>query len=198
MTGIHEASVDYHLQATVAGTRFFHNMECIRHLQVVRTPGPSDWPLFHATSHETTLLERVRFTVTLPQNAVVFGGRMAVQLRLVPLVKGLCPGGVAAQVLETRECEVPRTAGGERQLYCTERVIGIWRWDEPDMWRKRIGDEGEEGWDGFGQMGLPRRRSGCAQDMNHNSTRIRMQIRHKVELRVALTVEDGRVFEVGH
>ncbi|PWI64990.1 hypothetical protein PCL_08349 [Purpureocillium lilacinum] len=196
LTGVSEASVSYHLKATVAGTRLFQDMKCRKQLRVVRTPGPSAWTLFHATSQETTLLEKIRLTVALPQNAVLFGGYIAVQLRIVPLVKGLCPGEVAAQILETRECEVQRSTRGERQLHRTERVLGTWRWGEPDTWRASTDSTGAEGWDAAGRMGLPQKQSECVQDMNYSGTRIRMQTRHKVELRVAIAVENGRVFEI--
>lgn len=193
--GIDEASVAYHFKVTVAVRGLFQDLKCRKQLRVIRTPGPSAWTLFQATSQETTLLDKVRLTVTLPQNAVLFGTYVAVHLHIVPLVKGLRPGKITAQILETRECKVQGFAGGSLQMYRTERVLRTRHWNESDRWLENTDPAGVEGWKASGELELPPNLDQCVQDIS--SSAIPIQVRHKVALTVELGVEDGRrVFEV--
>jgi arrestin-related trafficking adapter 4/5/7 len=192
--GIPEASITYRLKATVARGKLAYDLHAYKAVRVIRTLDPAALEFLHAMSVENIWPNKVDYSITIPQKAVVFGAAVPIDMRFTPLLKGLEMGDVVGRLIEIRECSLAGTGVISSKEHRTEREVATWRFDitREEHWHDTIEDTGQEGWTISKKLTLPQRLKQCTQDLNHNG----IKVRHKVKLTVALKNPDGHISEV--
>ena len=192
LEGIPEASISYRLKARVVRSRLASDIHTYKHVRVIRTLEPSALEFLHAMSVENIWANKVEYSITVPQKAVVFGGTLPLEMRLTPLLKGLELGDIHARLMEIRDCVA--TSSSSRNKECRfEREVGKWKFGAATHhWHDTIEDTGQEGWIIEKKLDLPKKLRQCVQDF----TRHNIKVRHKVKLTVALKNPDGHISEV--
>lgn len=192
--GIPEASITYHLKATVARGKLAYDLHAKKRLRVIRTLESSALEFLHAMSVENIWPNKVEYSVVIPQKAVVFGTSIPLETRFTPLLKGLKIGDITCRLMEVHEILVTTPTGHNMREHKREREVKHWTLsvNNEEHWNDMIEDSGQEGWILNTQLDLPRKLGKCMQDTNVHG----IKIRHKLKLVVALHNPDGHVSEV--
>ncbi|KAF4125650.1 arrestin-related trafficking adapter 4/5/7 [Geosmithia morbida] len=192
--GISEASISYRLKATVGRGKFAYDLHSYKHLRVIRTLEAGALEFHHAMSVENIWPNKIDYSIVVPQKAVAFGGRVNLEMRLTPLLKGLELGKITVCLMEIRETCIQSFTGYSMREHKVEREVE--RWDvDPDRdntWQDTIEDTGQEGWVIARPLNLPRRLRQCIQDVNIHG----IKVRHKLKLTIGLKNPDGHISEV--
>lgn len=192
--GMPEASITYHLKATVARGKLAYDLHAKKRLRVIRTLESSALEFLHAMSVENIWPNKVEYSVVIPQKAVVFGTAIPLETRFTPLLKGLEIGDINCRLMEVHEILMTTPTGHSIREHKREREVKHWTLhiNKEDHWNDMIEDSGQEGWVLNTQLDLPRKLGKCMQDTNVHG----IKIRHKLKLVVALHNPDGHVSEV--
>ncbi|KAG9254695.1 uncharacterized protein F5Z01DRAFT_621471 [Emericellopsis atlantica] len=192
--GIPEASITYRLKATVGRGKLAYDLHAYKHLRIIRTLDPSALEFHHAMSVENIWPNKVDYSISIPQKAVVFGGIIDLTMRLTPLLKGLEMGRINIKLVEIRETTVTGATGMSVREHKVERDVSKWDMevDRATHWVDMIEDTGQDGWVVTKALDLPRRLRQCVQDTNVHG----IKIRHKLKLTIALKNPDGHVSEL--
>lgn len=192
--GIPEASITYRLKATVGRGKLAYDLHAYKHLRIIRTLEAGALEFLHAMSVENIWPNKLEYSITIPQKAVVFGGVVDMEMRFTPLLKGLELGEVTAKMIESRECVIQGSTGVNIREHRTERDVATWKFQvtREEHWNDMIEETGQEGWALTKQLSLPKKLRQCIQDLNHHG----IKIRHKIKLTVALKNPDGHISEL--
>ena len=192
--GIPEASITYRLKATVGRGKLAYDLHAYKHLRVIRTLEPSALEFHHAMSVENIWPNKIDYSIIIPQKAVVFGGRINLDMRLTPLLKGLELGWINVKMVEIRECCIQGPTGFTTREHKVERDVEKWAIEvqRETHWHDMIEDTGQEGWVIGMPLDLPRRLRQCIQDVNLHG----IKVRHKLKLTIALKNPDGHISEL--
>lgn len=192
--GIPEASISYRLKATVGRGKFAYDLHSYKHLRVIRTLEAGALEFHHAMSVENIWPNKIDYSIVVPQKAVAFGGRVNLEMRLTPLLKGLELGKITVCLLEIRETCIQSFSGYSMREHKVEREVERWdiEADRETCWHDTIEDTGQEGWLITRPLNLPRRLRQCIQDVNIHG----IKVRHKLKLTIGLKNPDGHISEV--
>lgn len=192
--GIPEASITYRLKATVGRGKLAYDLHAYKHLRVIRTLDPGALEFHHAMSVENIWPNKVDYSIVIPQKAVVFGGRINLNVRLTPLLKGLEMGKIHVKLIEIRETCIQGPTGLSIREHKLERDVEKWEieCDRENNWSDMIEDTGQDGWTIGRPLDLPRRLRQCIQDVNLHG----IKVRHKLKLTIALKNPDGHISEL--
>lgn len=192
--GMPEASITYHLKATVARGKLAYDLHAKKRLRVIRTLESSALEFLHAMSVENIWPNKVEYSIVVPQKAVIFGTSIPLETRFTPLLKGLEIGDITCKLMETHEILLTTPQGVQIREHKREREVKQWTLsvNRDDHWNDLIEDSGQEGWVLSSQLDLPKKLGQCMQDTNVHG----IKIRHKLKLVVALHNPDGHVSEV--
>lgn len=192
--GMPEASITYHLKATVARGKLAYDLHAKKRLRVIRTLESSALEFLHAMSVENIWPNKVEYSIVIPQKAVVFGSSIPLETRFTPLLKGLEIGDINCRLMEVHEIVLTTPQGHQLREHKREREVKHWTLSvsRDEHWNDMIDDSGQEGWVVNSQLDLPKKLGKCMQDTNVHG----IKIRHKLKLVVALHNPDGHVSEV--
>lgn len=192
--GMPEASITYHLKATVARGKLAYDLHAKKRLRVIRTLESSALEFLHAMSVENIWPNKVEYSIVIPQKAVVFGTSIPLETRFTPLLKGLEIGDINCRLMEVHEVILTTAQGHSIREHKREREVKHWTLsvNREEHWNDMIEDSGQEGWLLNSQLDLPKKLGKCMQDTNVHG----IKIRHKLKLVVALHNPDGHVSEV--
>ena len=192
--GIPEASITYRLKATVGRGKLAYDLHAYKHLRVIRTLEPGALEFHHAMSVENIWPNKIDYSIVIPQKAVVFGGRINVNMRLTPLLKGLEMGKINIKLVEVRETCIQGPTGLSVREHKVERDVEKWEIEvqRETHWHDMIEDTGQDGWVIARALDLPRRLRQCIQDLNIHG----IKVRHKLKLTIALKNPDGHISEL--
>lgn len=190
--GLPEASITYRLKATVGRGKLAYDLHTYKHLRIIRTVAPAALELLHAMSVENTWLNKVDYSIVIPQKAVIFGSCIIIKMRFSPLRKGLELGEITVRLIEHREISValPHTGRAHKK----DRVVSTWRFNvsNDEHWHDLIEGTGQEGWTFTKRLDLPKRLRQCVQDVNHHG----IKVKHWILLTVVLKNPGGHNSEV--
>ena len=192
--GIPEASIIYSLKATISRGKLARHLHTRKQVRIVRTLLPSSLEFMHTMSIENTWVDKLDYSVAIPTKAAVFGGTIKLEMRFIPLVKGLELGRIAATLTELRECHVESRHGIITRELHTQRTVSTWEFDvskERD-WRDEAGGTGQEGWVMTKTLDLPKRLRKCIQDIDIPG----ISVRHKIRVHIPIHNPDGHISEV--
>lgn len=193
--GMPEASLTYHLKATVARGKLAYDLHAKKRLRIIRTLESSALEFLHAMSVENIWPNKVEYSIVIPQKAIVFGSAIPLVTRFTPLLKGLEIGDINCKLMEVHEIVLTTVQGHHVREHKREREVAHWTLpvSREEHWNDMIDDSGgQEGWVVNTHLDLPRRLGKCMQDTNVHG----IKIRHKLKMVVALHNPDGHVSEV--
>lgn len=193
--GMPEASLTYHLKATVARGKLAYDLHAKKRLRVIRTLESSALEFLHAMSVENIWPNKVEYSIVIPQKAIVFGSAIPLVTRFTPLLKGLEIGDINCKLMEVHEIVLTTVQGHHVREHKREREVAHWTVPvtREEHWNDMIDDSGgQEGWVVKTHLDLPRRLGKCMQDTNVHG----IKIRHKLKMVVALHNPDGHVSEL--
>lgn len=192
--GLREAHITYKLKATVARGKLAYDIHAYKRLRVIRTLEPSALEFLHAMSVENIWVNKIEYSIVVPQKAVVFGTSIPLETRFSPLLKGLELGDITIRLIEVHHFILSSAAGQPLREYRRDREVSLWKipMSRDEHWRDMIDDTGQEGWVMNTSLDLPRKLTMCLQDTNVHG----IKIRHKLKVVVALKNPDGHVSEL--
>ncbi|KAF3761501.1 hypothetical protein M406DRAFT_342285 [Cryphonectria parasitica EP155] len=192
--GMPEASITYHLKATVARGKLAYDLHAKKRLRIIRTLESSALEFLHAMSVENIWPNKVEYSIVIPQKAVVFGSSIPLETRFTPLLKGLKIGEINCKLMEVHEIVLTTPTGHTVREHKREREVKHWALsiNHDEHWNDMIDDSGQEGWVLNTDLDLPKKLGKCMQDTNVHG----IKIRHKLKLVVALHNPDGHVSEL--
>lgn len=192
--GLPETSLTYKLKATIARGKLAYDLHAYKHLRIIRTLEPAALEFLHAMSVENVWVNKVEYSIVIPQKAAVFGGIVSLDMRFTPLLKGLEMGDIAVKLMEIHDLVWEGPFGNALKEHRSEREIETWKLNvnRAEHWQDVMEETGQEGWVVHAPLHLPKRLRECVQDVNTSSIRIK----HKLRLNVALKNPDGHVSEV--
>ncbi|KAH7319761.1 arrestin domain-containing protein [Stachybotrys elegans] len=194
LEGVPEASITYRLKATVGRGKFAYDLHAYKPVRVIRTLDPAALEFVHAMSVENIWPEKIEYSIVIPRKAVCFGGKIDMEMRFTPLLKGLEIGDIKADMIESRDTLLHNQAGSVLREFRQEREVASWKFQLPkeECWQNMIEDTGQEGWVATKKLDLPKRLRQCVQDINSHG----IKVRHKIRLTVALHNPDGHISEL--
>ncbi|KAM7207440.1 Arrestin (or S-antigen), N-terminal domain containing protein [Naviculisporaceae sp. PSN 640] len=192
--GLREGNITYRLKATICRGPLSHNLHAYKRLRIIRTLDPAALEVLHAMSVENIWPNKVEYSITVPQKAVVFGTCIPLETRFTPLLKGLDIGDVTVKLVESQEILHQTSSGHNLREYRKERDVDSWTIpiNRDEHWQDMIEDTGQEGWVMKANLDLPRKLGRCIQDVNAHG----IKIRHKLKIVVALKNPDGHISEL--
>jgi arrestin-related trafficking adapter 4/5/7 len=134
-------------------------------------------------------VDKIEYSVSTASKAVIFGTQIPVEMKLIPLLKGLKIGKITCRLAETQEYTIqlaayPVTHTTRRDIVTDESFV-------PDT-VEQINEEGQEGFMIHRKIQLPKSLTQCVQDVNCKNIRVR----HKLHFSVQLHNPDGHISEV--
>ncbi|PWW80793.1 hypothetical protein C7212DRAFT_355822 [Tuber magnatum] len=184
--GLRDAQILYRLKAVIDRPLFAQNITAKKHLRIVRTLGPGALELSQSMSVASTWLNKVEYSISTPSKAVVFGSSIPIDVKLVPLLKGLTVGKIVCNFKELHSFSNPENGNTRNNtrhiLQQTFENCGV------DV----EGDEDFGGWRLQESVKLPRALIRCVQDCEVECIRVR----HKLKLVVQLRNPDGHSSEL--
>lgn len=136
---------------------------------------------------------KLEYSISIPNKAVIFGTSVTVNFRMVPLLKGLRIGTIVTQLTETHEFSPRRDDSSQPQKPSrSSRTIfseSLHVDNERDL---QILNEEAEGYQFSKTWSLPKTLRKCLQDTDVKG----IKIRHKLKFRVQLLNPDGHTSEV--
>ncbi|KAL1859515.1 hypothetical protein VTK73DRAFT_7578 [Phialemonium thermophilum] len=192
--GLHEAHITYKLKATVARGKLAYDLHAYKRLRIIRTLESSALEFLHAMSVENIWPNKIEYSITIPQKAVVFGTSIPLHARFTPLLKGLELGDISVKLVEVHEVVIQTQHGTSVRQHKKEKEVSHWTvpMSREEHWQDMIEDTGQEGWVMNTALDLPRKLGKCVQDVNVHG----IKVRHKLKLVVALKNPDGHVSEL--
>lgn len=192
--GLREGNITYKLKATICRGTLSHNLHAYKRLRIIRTLDPAALEFLHAMSVENIWPNKVEYSITVPQKAVVFGTSIPLETRFTPLLKGLELGDVTVKLVESQDILFQPSSGHNLREFRKERDIDSWTipMNRDEHWQDTIEDTGQEGWVMKANLDLPRKLGKCIQDVNAQG----IKIRHKLKIVVALKNPDGHISEL--
>ncbi|KAI9818867.1 MAG: hypothetical protein M1827_007688 [Pycnora praestabilis] len=182
--GLEESWVVYKLKATVE-RRLAHDLHSRKHLRVIRTLDPSALELAHAMSVENVWPNKVEYSLSTPNKAVIFGTSVHIDIHLTPLLKALKIGRVRIKLTESQEYSAQdRSHKASRDVAIDEYQV--------EEGSETIDSDGQEGYNISRLIQLPRTLRECVQDVDCKG----LKIRHKLKFNIQLLNPDGHVSEL--
>jgi hypothetical protein len=182
--GIRKASIKYRLKATITRRSPAYNMHTSRQVRFIRIVETSASELCQPVGLEGIGFDKVEYSIEIPQRAVVLGSSVPLEVKAIPLVKGLELRDITIWVSESQNITLASPIGAPRE-YCKEREITrrniIIHGDS--YWQSTIDITGRAGWVVKTYLSLPGKLSKCLQDVHTNGIRIRHQLRLVISLR---------------
>ncbi|KAI1174380.1 arrestin [Nemania sp. FL0916] len=191
--GLYQTGITYLFKATVSRGKLAKNLHAFKRLRIIRTLEPAALELNHAMSVENVWPNKIEYSVLIPQKAVVFGSSIPLEMRFMPLLKGLEMGNIAVKMFESQELTMTGQ-GHPIRMHKHDREVATWNLEvtREKHWHDIIEETGQEGWMVNEELPLPKRLNRCIQDCDAQG----IKIRHKIKLNVALNNPDGHVSEL--
>ncbi|KAM7191601.1 putative HECT-type ubiquitin ligase-interacting protein cred [Rhypophila sp. PSN 637] len=192
--GLPQAKFSYKLKATIFRGRLSHDLHAEKRFRVIRTLNPAALEVLHAMSVENIWPNKVEYSITVPQKAIVFGTSIPLETRFTPLLKGLEMGDVTVKLVESQDIILQSGQGHNLREFRKEKEVNSWTipMNRDEHWQEMIEDTGQEGWVMKSSLNLPQKLGQCIQDVNAQG----IKIRHKLKIVVALKNPDGHISEL--
>lgn len=192
--GTCKANITYRLKATVARRKLACDLHTYKHLRIIRTFDAPALSFSHTINVENVWLNKIDYSITGPRTAIAFGSSVALEIRVIPLLKGIELGNITVKLLEVHEIILPPRIGYRVRDYNKEKEIDRWtvNTSRDEHWQSGISSTGREGWVVNTSLNLPRELKRCLQDVDAKG----IKIRHKLKLAMALKNLDGHISEL--
>lgn len=192
--GMPEARISYRLKATISRTKLTRDLYTQKRLLVYRTPSPDALEMMQSLPIERTWLNKVNYSVKLSTGATTLGDSLMLEMKLIPLVKGLKLERFSVTLMEFRECHVQNRPLFHSRKHQTERIVSTWDFQvsRDHDWQDMLEGTSQEGWAVTKRLDIPNRLSDCVQDVDIHG----IQVQHKIRVVVPLRNVDGHISEV--
>lgn len=181
--GLEGAQVVYKLVATIERGRFANNIVTKKHMRVVRTLSSDALELSQSMSMDNVWPDKVEYQISIPAKAIAVGSFTPINLRLVPMLKGLKLGRTKITLYEYTSLSTGFGINHETEKAVHESVI-----PEP-----LDGFEGQDEWIVDYDFMLPSSLSRCTQDCQIGNY---INVTHKLKFAISLLNPDGHVSEL--
>lgn len=131
-------------------------------------------------SVEDIWLDKLKYSITLPSKAVVFGSAVRIEFKLVPLAKGLTVESISAMLIE--KCRLRLSKGPENTDF---RTILRYNWELPAELETVEIDDDQYGHKLHRSIQFPRNLTTCLQSVNTTEIRIKHRLQFILRLRNA-------------
>lgn len=186
--GLENAHIFYRLKAVIDRPRFSQNIVAKKHVRVVRTLNAGALELSQTMSVENLWPNKVEYSISIPNKAVVFGSSIPVDIVLIPLLKGLSVGKVTCSLKELHNFSIPHKESTRSDM----RSIITQTFEGGDMVQEPHEDEDFGRWNLHQRVELPRTLARCVQDCEVES----IKVRHKLKFTIQLHNPDGHTSEL--
>ncbi|KAL1959150.1 hypothetical protein VTO42DRAFT_2655 [Malbranchea cinnamomea] len=191
LEGLHDTWILYRFKAEI-GRKYAKDIVVRKPLRIIRTLDPTDLELSHVMAIENIWPEKLEYSISTPNKAVIFGTSVRVDFRLVSLLKGLRMGQITTQLIETCDLTLPSGVETQPRTHKTTRVIMTNSFEVDTDQELQILNEEVEGYQFSKDYDLPKTLTRCVQDIDTKGIRIR----HKLKFRVQLHNPDGHISEL--
>lgn len=172
--------ISYNLRAAVKRGRLSTVLRVQRPVRIIRA--------FHLAALSPTgelrddgvWRDKIKYRVSIPQRAMVFGTALAIHIHLATLLKSLKIAEVRCALIESQQFRMPGTHPGTR--FTRYRTVECWKF-EPDYPDEYTLEE---------VLHLPKRFSMCVQDTDI----FEIKVRHELHICVDLQNPDRHISEV--
>jgi hypothetical protein len=138
-------------------------------VRVVRTLNAGALELSQTMSVENLWPNKVEYSISIPNKAVVFGSSIPVDIVLIPLLKGLSVGKVTCSLKELHNFSIPHKENTRSDM----RSIITQTFEGGDMVQEPHEDEDFGRWNLHQRVELPKTLARCVQDCEVESIKVR-------------------------
>ncbi|EEP76328.1 CreD protein [Uncinocarpus reesii 1704] len=188
--GLPDSWVTYRLKAEI-GRKYAKDISTRKPLRIIRALDPNTVETINVTSIENVWPDKLEYSFTVPNKAIIFGTHIAVNFRMVPLLKGLALGTISTQLVESLEMTMPADESVPRNSK-SSRVIFSHSFEVDNEGDLQILDDEAEGYKFSKTWDLPRTLRKCLQDAETK----RIKVKHKLKFKVHLQNPDGHTSEL--
>jgi len=135
----------------------------------------------------------IEYEASTPSRKVIFGSKVPLQFRIVPLVKGLAIGTLSGKLIETQTMTVDKPEGSPDRTHEFERVICRQKWCMPDG-KESEDIDGREGYLSADYTTMPKSLNLCLQSVEEWG----IKVVHRIDYCIEVLKPDGRVTCVSH
>lgn len=194
------------MKATIDRPMFASNTVTRKQVRIIRTLDTAALELAHAMvitpiDHCTTLVdldqsvenvwpEKVDYSLSTPTKAVIFGTKVQVDFKLVPLLKGLRFGKVTTELNEKQEVKL-RTRNAPVKNLNAHRPIVKDEYRLPDD-AESMDIEGQDGFTFSRALLIPQSLRDCLQTVDA----LGIKVRHSLKFNIQMHNPDGHISEV--
>ncbi|KIM98446.1 hypothetical protein OIDMADRAFT_128584 [Oidiodendron maius Zn] len=181
--GLAEASLTYKLKATLVRGKLIHDLHTWKPVRIVRTLDPTALELYHTVTMEGIWLNKIEYSIVIPQKAVIFGAAIPIDMKFKFLLNGLRIGTIDCLLLETHELAVPSFVTKAETIWRQSRTVEVWSFEVGEG--GEMVDKNEPGSYAVRKIiPLPKELNKCLQDVDVCG----IKIRHKLRLHLPVTI----------
>ncbi|RBR06592.1 uncharacterized protein FIESC28_10987 [Fusarium coffeatum] len=191
LEGIPDAGITYTLRATINRGKLARHISCVKRLRIIRTLAPTALEFMHSVSVEQTWVNKVDYSISIPNKAVTFGGSVPLEIRLTPLAKGIDLQRIVVKLVEFHEFSMHSRHYVYTREHKSQREVNHWDIDvsTEQYWHDNIEETNQEGWVIKQALELPKTLAECSQDIDAHG----IKIYHKLKLHIPIRNQDGHV-----
>ncbi|KAI2359195.1 hypothetical protein LOY91_006852 [Ophidiomyces ophidiicola] len=192
--GLADSWVTYRLKAEI-GRKYAKDIHARKPLRIIRTLDPTALEFAHlmVQAVENIWPNKLEYSISLANKAVIFGTSITVNFRLLPLVKGLKIGNILAQLVESYELSLPPDeVSQQRKVTRTSKMIFSHSFEIEEQRDFFVPNADAEGYRFSKTWSLPTTLRKCLQDTDTQG----IKIKHKLKFRVQLHNSDGHTSEL--
>ncbi|KAI1942063.1 hypothetical protein LOZ66_001544 [Ophidiomyces ophidiicola] len=192
--GLADSWVTYRLKAEI-GRKYAKDIHARKPLRIIRTLDPTALEFAHlmVQAVENIWPNKLEYSISLANKAVIFGTSITVNFRLLPLVKGLKIGNILAQLVESHELTLPPDeVSQQRKVTRTSKLIFSHSFEIEEQRDFFVPNADAEGYRFSKTWSLPTTLRKCLQDADTQG----IKIKHKLKFRVQLHNSDGHTSEL--
>ena len=134
LQGLSDTHISYHLRVVIERGAFAKDLRICKPVRIIRTYNPTSISLNQSVVVDSIWPERVKYTISTPSRAVVFGSMVPCDFVLIPLVKGLKVESIHTILTEKQEYHFPSEIDSSirRDPYVVEKEVVFEDYEVPD------------------------------------------------------------------
>ncbi|KAL9128525.1 MAG: hypothetical protein Q9217_002821 [Psora testacea] len=190
LEGMSETWVIYRMKATIERGMLQQNSVARKQVRVIRTLDPTALELAHAMSVENIWVNKLEYSLSTNSKAVIFGSKIQVEFKLIPLLKGLKIGKITTELFQRQILTIRVSRNNSRS---NSKILAVHS-DEYHMPEDAETEniEGREGYIFSRAIPVPQSLRKCVQSFDA----LDIKIRHHLAFNIQLHNPDGHVSEL--
>ncbi|KAK6456304.1 uncharacterized protein RJT20DRAFT_150430 [Scheffersomyces xylosifermentans] len=174
----------YKVKCTIERGKFEKDLSIAKHIRIIRTLHPQNFNLTDAIDIYNTWPGKIEYNVNLPKKGIAIGSRIAVNMTMVPLAKGLKLRRLLGSIIQHYHVVYPDGRSPE-----FEQVLGKYHMPTPPQ-----ESFDEDKWVINTHYKVPENLKSLSQTCDVKDSII--QVKHRFRISVQLTNKEGHVSEL--